>query len=72
MLRSQEMGQRGFSRLDKKKITSKLWFQEEPKWGLLRDRKTNKETMTTTNDSKLYRTKEEVKVRRAYGDNRKE
>lgn len=72
MLRSQEMGQRGFSRLDKKKITSKLWFQEEPKWGLLRDRKTNKETMTATNDSKLYRTKEEVKVRRAYGDNRKE
>lgn len=61
VLRSQEMGQRGYKK--KKKITSRLWFQDEPEWGLLRDRKTNKETMTATNDSKLYRMKEEVKVR---------
>lgn len=38
----------------------------------LAERQTNKETMPATSDSILYRTKEEVKVRQAYGGNRKE
>lgn len=64
VLRSQEMGQIGFSKLKSKKITSNPCCPHEPNWGLLGDRKTNKETMTTTKNSKLYKTKEVVKVRR--------
>lgn len=37
---------RDFSRRNSKKFTSKHLFQKKPKWDLLRDKKTNKETKT--------------------------